>query len=357
MLVKISKSIIVLLALFGGLNSCGGIMKKFEYLASESAPKDFPMTIVDGYLLFPGDSGSLYIPYGKTIHHGWGESVSTHVVGEDFKPLPDGLRVLYFSYLEDVFYAGDFDLPYEEILRLFSEGYYDFFQNEQITYGWIVTGVAPGGHISVWLSGLGGRQVLVFTGKAEKVEVPWTRIIDNPDISRSDFIKMVLEESIGKEKIEHIRKEGIPFGRWEMYNKRYQWQPVLQIADAPNMISLVSYFNGEMGPLPNGVMNKQADLLPIPEKLEFYRRTSSSSVVSVELSFDEQEIFSAFTRLLPLVNESRSIALLISSKPQASNDYTVALVCGDEKVILSQVKTAMSGSGLGKEFIKLLWND
>ncbi|HET9053718.1 MAG TPA: DUF2931 family protein, partial [Cyclobacteriaceae bacterium] len=356
-LVKISKSIIVLLALFFGLNSCGGTMKKFEYLASESAPKGFPMKIVDGYLLFPNDSGSLYIPYGKTIDPGWGEPVSTHVVGEDFKPLPDGLRVLYFSYLEDAFYAGEFDLPYDEILRLFSEGYYDYFQNEHITYGRIVTGVAPGGLINVWLRGIGGRQVLVFTGKTEKVEVPWTRIIDNPDISRSDFIKMVLEEAIGKETMEHIRKEGIPFKRWETYNKRHQWQPVLQIVDAPNMISLVSYFNGEMGPLPNGTLDKKADLLPIPAKLEFYRRTSPSSVVSVELSFDEREIFSAFTRLLPLVSESRSIALLVSSKQQASNDYTVILTCGDEKVVLNQVKTAMSGSGLGKEFIKSLWNN
>lgn len=47
---------------------------KFDWLASESAPNDYPMKIISGHFHDP-DGGSLYVPNGKLIYEGWGLSL------------------------------------------------------------------------------------------------------------------------------------------------------------------------------------------------------------------------------------------------------------------------------------------
>src|SRR5690625_7133690 len=99
------------------------------------------MRVINGTLLYRGESHVLYIPSGGTIGRGWGEMVSSHIVGPDLKPLPDRLDIKFFSYTENQFYHGVFELPYERILSLFSEG---SLNKEDPTYYRIMVGVAPG---------------------------------------------------------------------------------------------------------------------------------------------------------------------------------------------------------------------
>src|SRR5690625_3500537 len=88
---------------------------KFDWKATESAPKNFPIKIIDGTFIYHGrsDGTGLYVPSGGLLDKGWGEMISSHIVGPDLKPLPDRLKITFFSYLEDQFYEGVFDLPYE----------------------------------------------------------------------------------------------------------------------------------------------------------------------------------------------------------------------------------------------------
>ncbi|NNE62692.1 MAG: DUF2931 family protein, partial [Gammaproteobacteria bacterium] len=106
------------------LTACGSTMaNKFDWKATESAPKNYAMKIVTGHFYSP-DGYSLYIPNKKRIHHGWGKGVSSHLVGPDTKSLPNRMSISFFSYTEDKFYQGEFDLPYDKIVRLFDEGYF-----------------------------------------------------------------------------------------------------------------------------------------------------------------------------------------------------------------------------------------
>lgn len=218
---------------FGPLLSACGVtpVTKFDWLATESAPKNYPMEIVRGYFIAP-DGYSLYIPNEKTIHYGWGSMVSSHVVGPDLKSLPSRLEIEFFSYTENVFYKGEFDLPYDTIVRLFNEGYYSSKKKGHTTYRRIMAGVAPGGSVAVWLFGT-NKKTEVFFGKAEKTEdIPWTQIIDNPEITREVFIRRVLEDAIGIENINAIKQNGIPFDLWASYRVHYPRQPVI-VADTP----------------------------------------------------------------------------------------------------------------------------
>src|SRR5690625_6866949 len=71
--------------------------------------------------------------------------VSSHIVGLDLKPLPDRLDIKFFSYTENQFYHGVFELPYERILSLFSEG---SLNKEDPTYYRIMVGVRSEEHTS-----------------------------------------------------------------------------------------------------------------------------------------------------------------------------------------------------------------
>lgn len=108
-------------------------MDKFDWQASESAPRYYPMRILAGSLSYHDGSGSLYIPDGSDIDKGWGLGISSHVTGERLKPLPNRLGISFFSYTENQFYQGKFDLPYDKILKLFQEGYYSPNEGKHIT--------------------------------------------------------------------------------------------------------------------------------------------------------------------------------------------------------------------------------
>ena len=83
---------------FGFLLSACGIIPttKFDWLATESAPENFPMRIISGFFIAP-DGYSLYIPNSKRIDYGWGGMVSSHVVGPDQKSLPSRMEIEFFS--------------------------------------------------------------------------------------------------------------------------------------------------------------------------------------------------------------------------------------------------------------------
>ena len=125
---------------FGSLLSACGITPttKFDFLATDSAPEGFPMKIIRGSFIAP-DGYSLSMPSSRRLHHGWGRMVSSEVGGPDLKSLPNRMEIEFFSYTENVFYKGEFELPYDTIVRLFNEGYYSPKKKGHTTYHDIMT--------------------------------------------------------------------------------------------------------------------------------------------------------------------------------------------------------------------------
>lgn len=275
-------------------------MDKFDWQATEGAPRNYPMEIVGGSLVYHDDSGSLYVPNKATLDNGWGTGRSSHIGGPDLKPLPKQLAITFFSYTENQFYQGRFDLPYDKILKLFQEGYASPRNNiGHITYDAAVVGVAPGGAVAVWLRGI-GKTTEVFFGQAEKVEGNWSSISGNAKITREEFIRKVIQESLKTpEALAALRQNGIPFGLWNTYRTRYPWQPVLTgIGLRDGRISSIKYFNGEQDylhyPLETSIA---ASTRAIPRELTFVGAPPGAKAKLVELYFNETEIFDAFKKL------------------------------------------------------------
>lgn len=319
---------------------------QFDWQASEGAPKKYPMEIIAGNFYSP-NGDSLYVPNGVTLHHGWGYGRSSHVVGEDLKSLPDRLSLSFFSYRENLFYSGDFALPYEKILALFQAGHYSPKDEGHITYDGITVGVAPGGAVSVWLVSI-DRTLEIFFGYADKAEGRWTSIVDNPDITREEFIQAEINESLEAEKltpdaIATIKKNPIPFGLWEHYHKsRYHWQPLFtNMPVYGGRIDYIKYYNGERDYIDIPVKEDQAESTrAVPSLIDFTWNRPFAKPLRLKLSFNEAEIFAAFEKL---GNNGQPLQFEMRMEPEKNYDFTLWLKNKTNAIEIKQTKVETYG--------------
>lgn len=271
---------------------------KFMWLARESAPQHYPMEVIQGAFYYHGDKGDLYIPYGGTLSSGWGHGISNHHVHNTPQPLPDRLKIVFFSYTEKQFYKGEFDLPYDKILALFRDGVENprVFPNGQTmpVYSEMIAGIAPGGAVAVWVAG--SRKHEVFFGQAEKIDLNPSNAFRLPFESKADadaYIAKQLVNTLRPEELESLKKNGIPFGLWARYRNHYNWWPTASEGHGLQYLT-VSYLNGEFfGDWDLSNKNDSNVLLPVPAKMSF--RSLDRTLYTV--TFDEFEIMDAFEKL------------------------------------------------------------
>ncbi len=305
--------------LFITLTGCATTMDKYDWGASESAPGEYPMQIVTGTLLYKGKNSGLYVPnrvtlYGSAIT--WGRGRSTHVSGPEFKPLPERLEIKFFSYAENQFYVGSFELLYEKILALFRKGYYSpdarsrrVLQNDDeypkrhrkmgladdhSPYDGMLVGITPGGGVAVWVTG-SGATTEIFFGQAEKADLDWRLMTDNTDMTREEFVL----DSLAPKYPAALQKNSIPFGLWQSYRVRYPWQPLftgMGIRESEGME--LHSFNGERVAIDYPVTEADMALTRVvPESMGFIWMQSDTKGLIFDLKFDEAEIFAAFKQL------------------------------------------------------------
>jgi hypothetical protein len=319
-------------------------MGKFEYDGGISAPNKYVMTIVAGNLNYIGGGGAVPLQSGSEIETGWGNSGGTMSVGDATKPLPNSLSIIFFSYLEDQFYRGDFELPYEKLLKLFQQGYYSNNDHKQVTYNEIVVGVAPGGAVAVWAEGF-DKYTEVFFGQAEKIKGDWSMITRNP-MPRKEYIYESLLDSLGTpEAVAAMQKKGPPVGLWSKYRTRYAWQPEFtNIKLRDGVIYGIRYFNGEFGDIKYPIESSEATQTRIvPKDMNFVWAKSEHDGRVIKLHFDETEIWSAFEKLgsqhQPLKLEIR--ADMVNGAPR----FSVWLHNDKDKLELKHTKMEEFGAG------------
>jgi hypothetical protein len=318
---------------------------RFDWEASESAPQHFPMQIVFGDLLYhdtPSGAG-LYVPDNVLIYHGWGRSDSSHVTGDALKPLPDRLDISFYSYQEDQFYQGSFELPYEKILRLFQEAEAGpkrrAMNGDEIPNSYVVTtGVAPGGTVAVWFAFHLGQTELFF-GKAEKTEMDYAKAFRKPftftdEQDRKRYVEKIIHDVVSPEKLADIRKNGIPFDKWSNYRLRYNWSPMFAVSQPPDNKISISFYSGEGRSFPYPPDKSYTDSThPIPRAVRF-----SYAIKGVDLyyvvDFDEDEMFDAFTRL-----SAKQLPMQLEIDPRYPKEQTlIRLHNGKESIQLRKFR-------------------
>lgn len=314
---------------------------RFEWSASDSAPESYPMQIISGTLRFHGDANGsgTNVPSGGILYHGWGLLNSIHVTGEALKPLPDKLDITYFSYLEDQFYRGTFDLPYDTILRRFQEEEAKpkrkTMDGKELPNSYkIIVGVAPGGTVAVWMRGQGTKEL--FFGKAQKVELDFARAFRVPiadKAERTEYVRDNIADVVSPDILAAIRKNGIPFTKWADFRKTYNWAPTFAVSNPPNEVGM-GFYNGE-GRSFKLPLDKEftASTKSIPKRISFsYPVATQTSSDYYVVRFDEAEIVDAFTRL-----SAKQLPLQLEFDPRFPKEQTqVRLHNGKEAIALKK---------------------
>lgn len=304
-------------------------MDKYDWFPTESALKQYPMKIVRGDLIL-SDGTSIYIPDGKVFNNGWGNFGSTHITGEQFKLLPAKLEILWFSFVEDKFYLGSFDLPIAQLEQAFKQGFINPHNGEKSTYDSIITGLAPKGNISVWIAGAGIVQELVRF-QAQAIELDQAIIDKVLPGDRKTYIQTVLESYLDRNTLNIISEHGLTSTLWQRYAEQFLWQPRVTGVNYSTMWLFMN--NGEKEFMNASGIMQMREHRATPKEIRIEWGKPSERYMA-DIKFNEAEIFAVFDELCK-DNAKKPLKLWFDINP---NLYSVSIYLQDSQSSLKLEK-------------------
>ena len=337
------------------LSSCQNkeAMKKdvFEWQETISCPPGYAVDVYRGGLRSSKGFTSLYLGT-YTGKSGWGSGSSGMSYGE--KTLPNHLHVIWVSYFEHKFYEIDTPIDYNKMVDLFNQGYYLVSENpdnprlKKENYNKIIVGFAPGGVVVIWIEGL-GRQIEIgrYQGKEitfSKEEVDALPPGPNKNKHSIDYQNNIIYNwnIVPKEIVEQIKDKPIPYGLWDTYRKKYNWQ-VRFLFLHNEKIKRVIYdlLNGESEELYGEANIEKYPNIPeflrwetrkaraIPKLISF-RYIVDNAEYGCSMHLDEEEMMKAFERVLGNDPEAKiEIEIYVNTDRTRA---TIGLKCKGEEV-------------------------
>jgi len=230
-------------------------MTKYEWTEGTSAALGYPMEVYKGGIECEGGEW-VGLNFGiASGNQGWG--TINNGMSNGFKSLPKRLDFIWMSYLENQFYQVDTEIDTEKIRKYFSQGFEikgASGKPQHLNYDVISVGMAPGGVVVVWISGVGWqKEIGRYQGK--KVTIPESEIakLDSHEnrFWRKDYLEMVhtREQIIPKKVQEENKGKPIPLGLWDVYRTRFSWKPVFELPENAKLNPLrdvgIEMINGE----------------------------------------------------------------------------------------------------------------
>ncbi|CAM4074194.1 Protein of unknown function [Pedobacter westerhofensis] len=312
------KRLLILTVAIGSftISACQEKMKKYDWIPTECAPKDYPVQIYSGHFYY-GDKGSIYVPDGRAVNYGWGEEGSINIAGDKFKESPHTLELTWISFTEKKNYFARFNLDTKKIDSLFAAGYPTDVGDGKGTYHEVKVGMAPGGYVVLWLTAERSKQVEVGQFRAKVTgELDWKKVY--PDMGGtfdeySNAIVSDLSDTIKQQMKDHT----IPMGYWESLRKRYLWKPVIESTAEVKRIDF-DYANKErdfiFGEALNNITVKPTAVI---EELSVYWLDDKKRELRTEIKFNEQEAFKLFSEIKD-DGEGQLVVHLNKDKPDAT---------------------------------------
>ncbi|QNK63439.1 DUF2931 family protein [Pedobacter sp. PAMC26386] len=306
-------------------------MNKYEWIPTECAPENYPVRVYDGNFFY-GDNKKIYIPNGRLVNYGWGETGSINIAGEEMKEAPDRLEITWISFTENITYTGQFKLDREKIDSLFKKGYGVAVEDQKHkTFDKLKVGMAPGGFVVVWISG-GARQVEVGSFQAHATtNVNWKRELPDMKISMEEYVAHRVA-ALPVEIQEQVKNRTIPFDPWKNWRKRYNWHAVINEECRPETL-FTEYFNEEQTlNAANGKVDPEISELAVPKRMYIFWTNKKNESMRTDFNYDEQEVTAAFAEI------KDHAELNISVNPE---DYEVLikLKSNNKEIILNKTKT------------------
>ncbi len=330
---------------------------KFEWQEAKSAPPGYPIEVYMGGLQSKNGFTSLYS--GTTLGlKGWGTGGGGMSSG--LKTIPNHLHVIWVSYFEHKFYEIDTPIDYEKMVSLFNEGYYEMsYVNDpnakepslnRTDYKTIMVGFAPGGVVVIWVAGA-GRQIEVGRYQGKEITFTQAQIDELPSGPKKNMHSLEYHNNIlyhwnmvPEEIVEKVKDKPIPYGLWDNYRKKYNWQLSFEFLHQEKVKDVFfDFYNGEREELFGAVETEKYPEIPEPfrwtthkfrpiPKLCSFIYVVENSEYGCSVKFDEQEIFKAFERVFG--NNPDTKAELVVYINDSRTDATVALKSKDKEIAL-----------------------
>lgn len=312
---------------------------KFEYKVSVTAPKEYPVEVYLGYLS-TDENFITTVPKDGVEEQGWTAQGSSS--GSGGTTIPSFVELTWLSYAEKKFWKLETQLPTNKMLALFREGF--MFKNSskkdtiiQRTFDRIVIGTAPGGVVVIWLDG-GLKRVEIGRYQAQETYVDKMKFqpVKDPKETQQEFFDTYYDIVVPDTIKAKIKKEGIPFGLWDNYRKKYHWHfNCAFYKKDQNTYQNIDFLNGEYSTMYEEELAKKAfknQALP-------YRADLVFNEYWCENEFDDEEIMAAFEKISknhPDKNIEIEVRPTFMYKTVA---FTVK--CEGEEIPLKKVKVKM----------------
>lgn len=149
-------------------------MNKYEWNIYVSGSKNHPIEVHRGSFVYKSGSEKRFRSLGAGgMYESYWSSDGSTMNSTKLYPLPSELSVVWFSYSEGKFYGGNFEFPYDKIVKMFKNEELKTVRMNKLyidKYACFNVGFAPGGLVVVWASNVGYlKEVAHF--QAREVEV------------------------------------------------------------------------------------------------------------------------------------------------------------------------------------------
>ncbi|MBE4949727.1 DUF2931 family protein [Chryseobacterium culicis] len=310
-------------------------MTKYEWTEGTSAALGYPMEVYKGGIECEGGEW-VGLSFGiASGNQGWG--TINNGMDNGFKSLPKRLDFIWMSYMENQFYQVDTDIDTEKIRKYFNQGF-DIKgasgKPQHLNYNVISVGMAPGGVVVVWISGIGWqKEIGRYQGK--KVTIPESEIakLDSHEnrFWRKDYLDEVLNNGkvIPVEIKEKNKGKPIPLGLWDIYRTRFSWKPVFELPENAKLNPLrdigIDMINGEKEQF-DAAKNPLSDyaLRAIPISISMSILDKEEGRYGAGCNLDEKSSFEAFKKVFGDDPKSTKAELVIKVN-EALSFFTVKL--------------------------------
>lgn len=302
-------------------------MEKYDWEQGISVPEGYPVKLTyDSRFVIPvrGDKNPVTLLNTDDVYFGQWRLPKTTLKTSDEGGvvLPDSLRLKWYSFVENKYYQLNVKLDKNKISNYFKTGFkWDISGNgSQIideTYNSLTAGLAPGGDVIVWISGINHtKEIGAF--KAREIT---KNVLHDYDIITDEKRNEVLNDTtyIPKQFKTENKNKSIPYGIWiNKYRKKYNWKCTINIDKKIENQSLdFNFFNAEAYVLYKDEIAKSNYDKQVLPAFFVYSFKNNQKRYKAFFDFDEEEVYRHFETIAQN-NPDEPIDLVININSELS---------------------------------------
>lgn len=330
--------------------------EKFEWLVQVGADLTAPMEVFYGDFT-DSKRESQWIPSGEYLgNNRWEDGGGTYVVGDEKRRIPERMSITWFSYAEDKFYTGDFELPQKKIYDLFKKDY-GTYTNDNGTesvnkYSTFVLGIAPKGLVTLWISGCAVTEIGTY--QAHETQINWN------DFHKGDKATLLelRQKQMPRFVQEEIKQNKISNEYYKNRLKRYHYTIGVNNPDFKIYDYIIRFINHESYYIYNNGLTFLTDTVntkALAKEMVLYIKDRSNHYLEVRINIDLLDGKIPYQDLEPLEERQYYNQLMNRFKTFYEQNKDVQLyIKFDDKIVKSNINKPVY---CGKVYLKSPTNE